>query len=202
MKSTLRTFIAVDIAPGIRVGVQKALRSAVALFPQIKWVEDEQFHVTLKFLGDVPAVELHKVIRSVERAVRTIPVYDLVFEGFGAFPNLTDPRTLWVGVSDGVAETRRLAAAIDEALAPDGYRRENRLFMPHLTVGRARAKDRISVDEDSETILQLGELLAKESTRDFGCSCVEEVTIYSSELSRNGPKYEVLASCPLFAGDE
>ena len=66
MNSTIRAFIAVDISPAIRSQVQKALKPLQNAFPDVKWVDDENFHVTLKFLGpNVPTTELHLLIAAI-----------------------------------------------------------------------------------------------------------------------------------------
>ncbi len=200
MKPFVRAFVAVDISPSVRTEARKALKDAAAAFPNVKWVDDENFHVTLKFLGSVPTTDLHRVVRAVETACRGFEQFDLLFEGVGAFPNAENPRTIWIGVGEGVREIRRLASRIDDEMAKIGYPPENREFSPHLTVGRARQKDREETFSGG-----LSRMLAERANVFIGTSPVDAVVVYSSELERGGPKYEPLAEIelsPLGAGDD
>ncbi|MBQ6826641.1 MAG: RNA 2',3'-cyclic phosphodiesterase, partial [Thermoguttaceae bacterium] len=192
MKPTVRAFIAVAISPMIRNEARKTLRPIIEAYPNVKWVEEENFHVTLKFLGTVPTVELHRVVAAVERGCRKFEQFDLVFEGVGAFPNADSPRSIWIGVREGAREIRELARRIEAELAELGYPAENREFTPHLTVGRARQKDRESGFEGG-----LSRMIFERSNVFFGSSPVDAVLVYSSELERGGAKYDVLAEIPL-----
>ncbi len=223
MKSTLRAFIAIDISAGIRSAAHKTLKPLKQAFPNVKWVDDEQFHVTLKFLGpNVPTTELHKLILALERACQSFEQFDLIFEGLGAFPNASNPRTIWIGVTDGVDELRRLAGRIDAELEKLGYPVEGREFSPHLTIGRTRRRDRDgggSFDDDQfsrkstprvassrraaesddvqDNFASLTRMIYDRANVFFGSSPVDAVILYSSELDRNGPQYEPLATIDL-----
>ncbi|MBQ7813290.1 MAG: RNA 2',3'-cyclic phosphodiesterase [Thermoguttaceae bacterium] len=192
MKPTVRAFIAVEISPLVRNEARKTLRPIMEAYPNVKWVEEENFHVTLKLLGTVPTVDLHRVVAAVERGCRKFEQFDLVFEGVGAFPNADAPRSIWIGVREGTREIRELARRIEAELAELGYPPENREFTPHLTVGRARQKDRETGFEGG-----LGRMIFERSNVFFGASPVDAVLVYSSELERGGPKYDVLAEIPL-----
>lgn len=226
MKSYIRAFIAVEIAPSIRTETLKALAPMQKAFPNVKWVDDDNFHVTLKFLGpNVPTTELHHIINAIQKACANFEQFDLVFEGLGAFPNESNPRTIWVGVTDGVNELRQLAKRIDDELEKFGFPREGREFSPHLTVGRTRQRDREEgqfivkprktqydsgrrdrkgnnipqQEEDFEpgTFSMLSRMIYDRSNTFFGSSPVDSVVLYSSELERGGPKYEPLAEIEL-----
>ncbi len=194
MKSTTRAFIAVEISSAVRMSAQQALRPLKRDFPDIKWTDDDNFHVTLKFLGsNVPTTELHRLIRAVEKACAKSEQFDLVFEGLGVFPDLSNPRTIWLGVSDGVNELKALAERIEEELEPLGFPREGREFSPHMTVGRTRRRDRI----DDGSFAGLSKMIEERSDMFFGCSSVDSVVLYSSELERRGPRYSPLATIEL-----
>lgn len=204
MNSTIRAFIAVDISPAIRSQAQKAVKPLQNAFPDVKWVDDENFHVTLKFLGpNVPTTELHLLIAAIERACKGVEPFDLIFEGVGAFPDSSNPRSIWIGVAEGVDEIRNLAARIDQELEALGYPVEGREFRPHLTIGRSRKKDRsVKVKLPQYATVQnaknsanatLSDMLNERSDLYFGTSPVDSVILYSSDLRRDGPQYEPLA---------
>ena len=206
MKSTVRAFVAIDISLDVRRVAKKKLAPLQREFPDVKWINDDDFHVTLKFLGpNVPVVELHKLISALNRACRNVEQFDLVFEGLGAFPDATNPRTIWIGVADGVDELRDLATRIDVELEKLGYPVEGRAFSPHLTIARSRRRDRDdnsvrdsrNDDDRREDAPTLVDRIDDFSDFYWGCCPVDRVVLYSSELERNGAKYEPLASIEL-----
>ena len=193
MKSTTRAFIAVNISSGVRKAAMKITQPLQRAFPRVKWVDDANFHVTLKFLGsNVPTNELHRIIRAMERARAGFEQFDLVFSGVGAFPDSSNPRTVWIGVTDGVDELKALAERIDDELALLGFPRENRAFSPHLTIGRARERDR---EEDASG--KMAQMIQNNADVYIGCSPVDSIVLYSSELQRGGAKYEPIAEVEL-----
>ena len=81
MKSTVRAFVAIEISLDVRRVAKKKLAPLQREFPDVKWIDDDNFHVTLKFLGpNVPVVELHKLIAALKRACRSVEQFDLVFD--------------------------------------------------------------------------------------------------------------------------
>lgn len=180
----VRTFIGVAIGEGIRknaVALQQSLAKGGAA---VKWVEPENLHVTLLFLGEVQERELAALCRAVSAAVASAAPFPLRVGGVGAFPNARRPKTVWAGVAEGADELIQLHARLEPPLLELGcYRSEGRAYSPHLTLGRVKA------EAD-------GHLLAAELPRYQnwlgGQTAVGEVAVYASELRREGPVYTVL----------
>src|SRR5438067_428931 len=104
LMSRIRTFIGVDPGEEIRqqlVAVQQNLGRET---PDVKWVERENLHVTLLFLGEVDDRELPAVCRAVEKGTSSQKVFNLAVEGIGCFPNPRRPRTVWAGIGAGAAD--------------------------------------------------------------------------------------------------
>lgn len=156
---------------------------------KVKWVEPHNLHLTLKFLGDVDLLEIPELCQAVTDAVAELPPFEIEARGAGAFPDLRHPRTVWLGVGRGTEEMVQLHDIVEQSLAPLGFRQEQRRFRPHLTIGRVRG--------GGPGIAELAENLAEQADFAGGVSSVEEVVVLSSELSRTGPTYEVLATAPL-----
>jgi 2'-5' RNA ligase len=187
--ATLRTFIAVDSAPHIRSRAAD-LVARLSLAPdKVRWIEPHNLHWTLKFLGDVEDVSIAEVCRRVQDAVRPLEPFQIEVCGAGAFPRTERPRTLWLGVRQGQEQMIALQAPIEHAVAEMGFHQETRRFVPHLTIGR--------VGRTAAGGNQLGELLAKNAQFEAGTMEVDEVVIYSSRLTREGPEYEPLGRAPL-----
>jgi RNA 2',3'-cyclic 3'-phosphodiesterase len=188
MKPT-RTFIAIDPGNAIRdrlVALQEKLAKTGA---DVKWVEHGNLHLTLLFLGEVGQRDLVGVCRAVADAAAKQAAFPMTIEGAGAFPNTRRPRTLWVGVGAGAQEACALHDATESPLLALGcYRREERGFTPHLTLGRVKG--------DCETDA-LGAALTKHAAWSAGETSVREVLVMGSELTSGGPVYTVLSRAKL-----
>lgn len=104
--------------------------------PRLRWTPPANWHLTLRFLGNVPESRCAEVAGALG-AVAFAPV-PLALGRIGTFPARGEPRVLWLGLARGTAECARLAEAVDAALAPLGFPREARPFVPHLTLARVR----------------------------------------------------------------
>lgn len=135
----MRTFIAVFPPLEIR---EEALAKARRLFvgERVRWARPENVHLTLKFLGDVREEGLDDLCAALEEVCRRQAAFDADLAGFGAFPSAQRAQILWVGIGAGSSELRSLAANLDTALAPLGFEREKRPYIPHLTLARTRSK--------------------------------------------------------------
>src|SRR5215213_8786289 len=163
----IRTFIAVELAGGVKsrlTALQEQLGRDAA---GVKWTPPGSFHLTLLFLGEVAQLEVVSICRVVQQRARKHAPFTLDVAGLGAFPNLRRPKILWAGISEGVTELRALHKDLEEGLLDLGcYRREDREYTPHLTLGRLSHDDR---DED------WGPVLAKFAGWEGGSTPVDEV---------------------------
>lgn len=187
----IRTFIAVEMSPSVK-GRAGDLIDRLRVAPaEVNWVRPEQMHLTLKFLGDVPDTETPEICRVVADVAAAFEPFELTCRGVGAFPNLREPRTLWIGIEDGDEELRALQAAIDDALkARLGYGKETRGFHPHLTVGRVK---RVLPGGEAE----LAAVLEKHALFDADLAVIDEVVTFASFLGRRGPTHEALGRASL-----
>jgi 2'-5' RNA ligase len=187
--SRLRTFIAVPLDKSIRdrlVTLQDKLAGSGA---EVKWVEAENLHVTLLFLGEVDERELVPVCRAVTGGCQRLATFGLTAEHVGCFPNPRRPRTLWVGVGQGRQEVCELHDLLEPPLLELGcYRREDRPYTPHVTLGRVK-----STRPQNELELMLGRLGKWQG----GQMQAREVLVLSSELTPRGPIYSVLSRAKL-----
>src|SRR5438552_6868917 len=186
-----RTFVAVGIDRFTRdrlAGLQERLAESA---PGVKWAAPDNWHITLLFLGEVGEVEVLDVCRTVEAVCRGVPGFPMTLAGTGAFPTPRRPRTLIVHVTEGAEELRALHTALERPLLELGcYRREERGYTPHATLGRVKA-DRPADD--------LSKALMKHAAWSAGETTVQAVHVMGSELTRDGPVYTVLSRAKLTA---
>lgn len=185
----LRTFIAIDLGKAIRdrcLALQDTLARGGA---ELKWVEEENLHLTLLFLGEVQDRELPALCRAVADGCAGHDAFTLGVESVGCFPNPRRPRVVWVGVGAGAAEVCTLHDALEPPLLELGcYRREDRPYTPHITLGRVKG------DRGTGT---LAAALARQAKWRGGETQVREVCVFSSELRPEGPVYTVLSRAKL-----
>jgi 2'-5' RNA ligase len=135
----MRTFVA--IFPPQRVG--QALSRAARDLPTSKdfrLINPEKLHVTLKFLGDVAEDTQGRVEQALEPLSERHEPFEVRTSGFGAFPSEKKARILWAGVGEGSESLRAVAQSVEDLLQPAGFGREQRPYMPHLTLARARGR--------------------------------------------------------------
>lgn len=179
-----RTFIAVDLSEDIRARAGALQTSLATTGAEVKWVEPASMHITLLFLGEVDDRELHTVCRVVREVAAREPPFILRVSGVGAFPNMRHPKVLWAGITDGADTLCRLYDDLELKLLDLGcYRKEERGYSPHLTLGR------VKTERDG---FALAPELPKRLAWDGGRTMVEEVVVFSSVLERAGPVYTVL----------
>jgi RNA 2',3'-cyclic 3'-phosphodiesterase len=147
----------------------------------LKPVERENIHLTLKFLGNVSAQRLGEVKSSLQQL--SFPASKVEIKGAGAFPNLNRMNVIWVGVDEGWSQVEQIYEQVEGLLSRLGFRRENRPFSPHITIARVRSgKMR---DEVANFLRHL-------SDESFGSVLVDRVRLKQSVLSASGPKYSTL----------
>ena len=189
MKSTVRTFVAVEASPAVRERAARLIEEFAAAGAGVKWVASENLHLTLKFLGDVEQGDIHRVCESVQRAAAEVQPFEFEIRGAGAFPNLRRPRTIWLGAGRGEPQMADLAHRVDKALQKLRFPREDRRFQAHLTIGRVR--------NPGPELAELAELLGAAAHVEAGTMAVDEAGGFSSDPRPTGPIYEPLCRRPL-----
>jgi 2'-5' RNA ligase len=185
----IRTFIGVDPGKAIRDRIVTLQENLARAGTEVKWVEPENLHVTLLFLGEVDDRDLNPVCRAVADCTREQPPFLMTVETAGCFPTPRRPRVLWVGVGEGTQPLCTLHDALEPPLMELGcYRREGRQYTPHITLGRVKS------DRPTE---KLAAALAKQAGWKGGEITVRELLVMSSELTPKGPIYTVLSRAKL-----
>ena len=179
MSELIRAFVAVKL-PGKCADTLENFLAELRPLANIRWVRREQFHITLKFLGELEP----RVIEQVKDALSELKEFEpfrVGLDHIGAFPNLSSPRVLWLSGEKGARELGRIAREVDEVLSEEaGLERESRKFRAHLTLARLR-----DARLPEELVRRLGEVPAME----FECG---ELFLMRSQLTPRGPVYSQL----------
>lgn len=137
-RSDLRAaFLAVGIGGRDWGGSVEALLSSLrGESEELRWLEPEDLHLTITYLGDLAECRAATVVDAVRSIAVTATPPPVEVRGLGCFPDLASPRVLWAGVSRG-AELEQLKRRIDRALAAEGFEPDRRSYRPHVTLARA-----------------------------------------------------------------
>ena len=187
----MRLFIACELPPATKAAlaeVQSQLRARGA--EELRWVRPEGMHLTLKFLGDVPAERVPAIEEALAAAVEGPLEMRLAFRALGTFGGPARLRVLWVGAEGDTPRLVELAGRVESALAPLGFPPERRPYSPHLTL--ARVSDRASPEQRR----RLAELVAAFAMPPAPEAVVREVNLMRSFLEPGGARYQRLAVFP------
>ncbi len=179
----MRTFIAVEIPDNQKNIIWNSIQEFKKLGLPVKWVEFENLHITLKFIGEIDEKKLDKILTTLSSvSIRTKP-FAVQLENVGCFPGIRNPRVLWIGVSQGSNELISLTEDIENELSKCGVKKENKKFHPHLTFGRIKTPCR--VDEVLNRTIK---------TERFE---IGAFVLFKSTLLPSGPVYEKIKIFPL-----
>jgi RNA 2',3'-cyclic 3'-phosphodiesterase len=193
---TSRLFIAVPVADEIRDQIG-TLMEQLAGGPvdrrgpgQPRWVRVEGLHLTLRFLGATPDMRLQELGEAVAAAAAGVAPFRVELNGGGAFPNPHNPRVLWIGIGEGVAQLGILERRVDVELRRLGWPADDRPFSAHLTLART--------DGVAGAAVVAGRLI--EAARDVNLSWeADRLVLYKSNLGHGPTHYEALAEARLVA---
>jgi len=206
--STYRTFIAIEIPLDIRRRIKEHIDQLRAVFPDVRasWTREDNLHLTLRFLGNIPVARIPPLSNAVAAAAHEIKPFDLAICDCGTFPPHGRPKVLWIGCADVPSASHSLDAesagfqpasslsplplalsslhtALEDRCAAAGFEREPRSFHPHLTIARRRESK--------------GSRALAEHHKQLGFNrqtfTVSELVVFRSELSSKGSKHTALA---------
>jgi 2'-5' RNA ligase len=184
MSKTIRTFIAIEI-PGDIISKLGDLQLGLKKYGfKIRWVQSENIHLTLKFLGDVEETNFDEIAEALSKTADGYTEMSLKAKGIGVFPSIKRPRVLWVGLTGQLESLVKLQNTLDKNLKTLGFPEEKRPFKGHLTIGRIKGK--INTKKFGDALLTFRGF----ETETFA---VGRIILYKSELKPAGAVYTKLA---------
>lgn len=187
MSESVRAFLAFEIEQeAVKKKLIEIQSRAAETGADLKLVEPENIHMTIRFLGDISLNMVEKVfVEMQEVKFKPFPVQ---LSGLGVFPSLNYPRVLWVGMGMGAEQLQGIFTQIEPRLQILGFSPEGNAFNPHLTIARVRSGKNKS---------QLADFVTKNAKLDFGSVEARCLRLKRSELTPKGPIYSTLKEyCP------
>jgi 2'-5' RNA ligase len=184
----MRLFVALNLPKKERERIHRAAKRLRGEDLPVRWLEPDDFHVTLKFLGEVGRERVPAIEEVMTRVAASTKTFSTKLSGFGAFPTIRRPRVIWLGVVAN-PELRCLKQDVEWTLGDIGFEAETRAFHPHVTLGRADERDGAGVFRG------LDELMADLEFK--GDIKVHALDLMRSQPSGDGSTYTLLSSARL-----
>jgi RNA 2',3'-cyclic 3'-phosphodiesterase len=206
-----RVFIAIELPRNVRARLAEHIKILRDSIPEVRasWSREDNLHLTLKFLGDIPSTNVGQLSAAASIAASKVEPFEIIVEGCGAFPPRGQPKVLWIGILSeppaGRGPRRSISAGVEDAGGPDpspsllplralhsaledecakaGFAREPRAFHPHLTIARIRQPHGSR------------ELAARHKEIGFNREVisVSELAVIRSELRSEGSRHTIIS---------
>jgi len=176
----MRLFAAIPVPEMVKDYAWEIKNKLDAELYDIKWVEYENYHLTLKFLGEVEDRKVQAIKDRLQLAAEGSPPFNLFFSGLGFFPHRNRPRVIWLGAKGELPKADFLGERIDTYLQEIGFEEDNKRSF-HLTLGRIRS------DKNQNRLLQQASRL-NEISPTMPVQ-IKEFYLMESQLFSGGPKY-------------
>jgi len=188
--STQRLFTAIPLPPDIRHSIAGVIEELSGAVDGVRWVPEENLHITLRFLGDCTPDTIPKMAEAMRKAARHLPAVVRI-GGVGGFPSVRSARVVWVGVEDLTGAVEKVYNVLDKGAEKCGFSRERRGYRPHITIGRSRRKP-VSIPEDM--------------VAGFAADTIEmeagAIVLFRSRISSTGASYSVVETAGPGAPDQ
>ena len=175
----IRTFIGIFPPSEIQSAIAAIQSTVKTENSPVRWESQSKFHITVKFLGDVAEKQLHQLHPLLDTSAETIPPFEITLFRVGCFPSVHSPKIVWIGSPENSnPEIVHCFNAVEEACAKAGFKKDERAFHPHITLGRVKGKI-------SENLIKTIENTTFEPLK-FPCT---ELLVMKSNLSPSGSTY-------------
>lgn len=184
----MRTFIAIPVPDEVKQYANSVKKELSQVLNDVKWVELMNYHLTLKFLGDINKNRLEDIKQKLMTVGESCPPFELSTNELGYFPSPKRPRVIWLGVEGEMEKAIFLGERVDAYLAQWDFEPEKQRNY-HLTLGRIRS------EQPQSKLMQ--KTMDINNHRKKILFRVEEFYFMESQLSSSGPRYLPLAKIKL-----
>ncbi len=188
MNETIRAFIAFPLPEWITTLISDIQERLKPYRLPVRWVKPENVHLTMKFLGDIPAAAIDGIGDTLKNTVQNFSPLTLFAKGLGVFPGIKNPRVLWVGIAGDLKLLSEIHVNLETNLEKNGFAKENRPFKSHLTLGRFKR------DAHPANLFDILQSCSDFSSESFD---INELVLYQSELKPSGALYTKLRTAYL-----
>ena len=173
----MRIFLAIDIPQNLKKEIKKFISDCYKIENKnIKYVEEENLHITLKFFGEVEKEKVKEIQNSFSNIKQSN--FCLRLSKIGCFPDFKRAKVLWIGIEDS-KELNNFFNFIEEKCISLGFKSEEREFRPHITIARFKSQPENNIID----------FLTNNIKKEFGEFFADRFILYESKLTPRGPIY-------------
>ena len=179
--SQLRAFLAIDVDEDLKAKMYKIIKQFKQIDANIKYVDLENLHLTLKFFGDIDTEGIDLLSSKIAGVVSNFDNFTVKIKGCGAFPNTKRIKVIWLGIDEDEI-IKKLHDELDKEFVKLGFDKDKK-FSSHLTIGRmrnAKGKEKVKSTIEEFKEVEIGEMT------------VDKIVLKKSTLTPQGPIYEDL----------
>ena len=179
--SQIRVFLAIDLDDDLKPKIHKIIKKFKGIDANIKYVDLQNLHFTLKFLGDIDTDGIDLISSKIENVIKDFDSFNIKIKGCGAFPNKNRIKVIWVGLDEDEI-LKDLHDKLDNEFSSIGFDLDKK-FSSHLTIGRmrsAKGKDKVKSTIEAYEDVEIGSME------------VNSIVLKKSTLTPSGPIYEDL----------
>jgi len=182
MSEMIRSFLAFDINnPSVLQRFTEVQDKLIKTGADVKLVEPQNIHITLRFLGDIPSSMVDRIHESMKKV--NFSAFDCDINGLGVFPDLRYPRVVWAGIKKGSDELKNVADRLESSLRKFDFRADSKGFSPHLTLARVKTgRNKVELARSIQDLIDY----------DFGVVRADCLRLKKSVLTPTGPIYSTL----------
>lgn len=181
----MRSFLGIEIPGKLKKRCVKIQEKIENTGTNVKTVEKNNLHWTVKFLGEIKGEEVNILKKTMEETVKNTKPIKINARGLGVFPNLNYIKTIWVGVSKNKNKFTELLKKVNKKLEENGFKKEKHGPKPHLTLARVKS---------GKNKGKLKKLLHNMKDVNIGKMTINEINLYKSTLKPKGPTYNKITS--------
>ena len=188
----IRSFLAFELPGEIKSIVSRVSGEVRKSSLEVRWVRPEFIHLTVVFMGDIESEQIAPMGESVSAICSQHSPFTISLRPMGCFPNLRNPRVIWLGIDGDLERMSRFRDDLQHALSPFGIKEEERAFRPHLTLGRFK--------KPGKRQTELEQLIANYRELSSPALALSDLLLFRSDLKPGGAVYTKIASWPLSGG--
>ncbi|MFB6089126.1 MAG: RNA 2',3'-cyclic phosphodiesterase [Candidatus Aenigmatarchaeota archaeon] len=181
----MRSFLGIGISENLKGKCTKIQEEIKKTGANVKLVERNNLHWTVKFLGEISNEETDILKEIMKKTVKNIKPIKVTANGLGTFPNLNYMKTIWVGVSQNEDKFIEILEKVNKKLEKNGFKKDKHEIKPHITLAR------VKTGKNKE---ELKKILHKMKHVNVGEMKINKIHLYESVLKPSGPTYNKIKS--------
>ncbi len=187
----MRAFIAIDLPKEIKDNLCLVQENFKKLPARINWVNPDNIHLTLRFLGEIEQSQTDKIITAIKGSALLTSPFQINLSSISVFPDTALPRVIWIGINSGNERIQEIYRNLGTKLKSLGIPEESRQFLPHITIARIK-----TILKKKEFLMELNNL-KDTSPKVNSYFQARKITLFKSRLTAKGAVYEIIKELDL-----